>query len=196
MIKKIVTLSIGQIIMWGLACLADAIYCSQNNYFIENVSFFIMPMCLMVGYILIWWSSYSNNKQLKWLKKLVQNGIYLILWCLETYLLLEFISDLIARKKWIINNQSFLPWGIYFFWALFAIIVPIIAVSMQLLCTVIKHLNQEKIIHNVFNILIGMGISTLVYLGVVTYAAWEYFAVAIIAAIACFFFNWCYYKVQ
>lgn len=196
MINKILKITIAQIIMWVLACLADAVYCLLNNYFMENVCYFILPICLLIEYILIWWSNYSNNKQIKCFKKLFQNGVYLVLWCLETYFLLDFISGLIARKKWIINNQSFLPWGIYFYWALFAIIIPIIAVIMRLLCTLIKHFNQKKIIHNVFNVLIGMGIGVSVYIGITTYAAWEYFAVAILAAIACFFFNWCYYKVQ
>lgn len=198
MIKKIVKLSIGQVIMWAVACLADVTQYSANA-FIQCICFFIVPVCLLVGYSIMWMKIHSFNKKdgglLKWI---VQYVIFLGIWWLETYVFVMEIDKLIEADKWITPKEGFLPGLIYGWWGLLVVTLVTVAVIMHVLCTVIKCSNNYEIIHKIINGLLGVGVIVLVIFGETSVQdkGWEYFAVAILAGFASFFFNWCYYKVQ
>ncbi len=194
MISKIIKITVAQIIMWGLACLADMVQYSAND-FIQYICAFIVPMCLLVSYGLIWVSmhSYEKNKMIKWIAQYI---MFLVIWWLETYLIVLVIDRFIEADKWITRKEGFLPGIIYVGWGMFAAIIPAIIVLMHILSTVIKYFNKHQFIQKCFNILFGICVIVVVYFGMTTYAETIYYTIAILIGFACFFFNWCYYKVQ
>ena len=196
MINKIIKITVGQIIMWVLACLADMIQYSGNN-FIQWVCFLIVPVCLLVKYAVMWMSIHSPDKKDRLLKWIVQYVIFLGIWWLETYVFVTESAKLIEVDKWITRKEGFLPGLIYGVWALLAVILVTVAVIMHVLCTVIKRFSKYEIIHKVINVLLGIGMVVFVFWGEAdAKRGWDFFAAAILAGFACFFFNWCYYKVQ
>lgn len=197
MIKKIVKLSIGQIIMWGAACLADAIYQRQmDNEFSGIIFLFLIPVCILGIYSMMWMSINLYNKDKKLYKWIFQCGVYLIIWWLEIIISMRLFIWAYKMNKWIIPQRGWIEGITYLMWSILAAIIPVTAIIMHILNNVIKSFKQHGIIHSVINILFGMCIASAVYFGMTVYAAWEYYEVAILVAGACFFFNWCYYKVQ
>lgn len=192
MINKIIKITIAQIIMWGLACLADVVQYSAND-FIQYICAFIVPICLLVNYGLIWVSmhSYEKNKMIKWIAQYI---MFLMIWWLETYLIVIVIDRLIEADKWITRKEGFLPGIIYWGWGLFAVIIPTVIILMHILSTVIKRFNRYQFLQKGFNILLGICVVVAVYFGMTTYAETKYYTIAILAGFACFFFNWCYFR--
>lgn len=184
MIRKIIKITVGQIIMWVAVWLADIIQTFSND-FIGFVCFFIAPVCLLVKYALTWMSVHSCDKKDRLLKWIVQYVIFLGIWWLETYVI------------GITPDRGFLAGIKYGWWAMLAVILVTIAVIMHILCTVIKRFSKYEIIHKVINVLLGIGMVVFIFWGEAdAKRGWDFFAVAILAGFACFFFNWCYYKVQ
>lgn len=194
MINKIIKITIAQIIMWGLACLVDIVQYSANDY-IQYICVFIIPICLLVKYGLVWVSmhSYEKNKLIKWITQYI---MFLMIWWLETYLIVLVIDRLIEADKWITRKEGFLPGIIYVGWGMFAAIIPTIIVLMHILSTVIKCFNRYQFLQKGFNILLGICVVVAVYFGMTTYAETKYYTIAILVGFAGFFFNWCYYKVK
>ena len=139
MINKTIKITIAQITMWVAACLADAIQCHcLDNRFMDSVCLFILPICLMIGYTLMWWSNNSYNKGQRLIKRMFWQGICLSIWWLETYLFLILICKLIEMDKWIVHNPGFIPWGLYFYWALLAAIIPVVVTVVRAIIIWVK----------------------------------------------------------
>lgn len=198
MINKIIKITIAQIMMWAAACLVDVIQFSANA-FIQTICFFIAPLFILVGYFIMWTAIHSFDKKdgvlLKWIAQYV---IFLVVWWLETYGFVIGSDKLIEADKWITPKEGFLPGLIYGWWGLLVVTLVTVAVIMHILCTVIKCFNNYEILHKIINGLLEIGMIVLVIFGetAVSDKGWGFFAVAILAGFACFFFNWCYYKVQ
>lgn len=197
MTKKIIKLSIAQIIMWAVACLADMVSYA-GNVFVQCLCLFVVPVCLLVKYATMWFSIHSIDKKERLLKWIIRYIIFLSVWWLETYFIMMTISKLIETDKWITRNTSLLQNLIYGWWGLLALSVVTVAVLMHILSTLIRRFCKYKIIHKVINVLFVIGLIVFALLGEVAVydEGLKYFESAIIAAVACFFFNWCYYKVQ
>ena len=183
--------------MWVLACLADMISYAGND-FIEFICLFIAPMCLLVKYAVMWISIHLYDKKSRLLKWIFQYGIFLGIWWLETYCIMRWIYWLFETDKWVTRNQDFNAGWAYGVWAWLAAIIPAIVFLMHILSTVIKRFSVYEVIHKIINILFMTGIVVTVYFGMYTHgSASKYYFLAIIPeALACFFFNWCYYKVE
>lgn len=195
--NKIIKITLAQIIMWAAACLADIIcYANQDSFFIQCIFYFTVPIFLLVKYPMLWSSVYVYDKKDRLIKWIVQYGISLVIWWLETYCFVNMIEGLVEADRFIIHKQGFLVTLIYWWWALLAVVIPAIAVTMHILTTVIKCLKKYQAIHYIVNLLLTAAVIVLIILGMIAYVAWIYFAAAILVVFAGFYFNWCYYKVQ
>lgn len=191
MINKIIKITAGQIIIWGLACLADMISYAGNG-FIQLICIFIVPVCLLVKYVMMWVSMHSYDKKVRLLKWIVQYVIFLAVWLLETYCIVATISKLIETDKWITRNTNLLQNLIYGWWGVLAAIIPAIAVLMHILSIMIKRFNKYQVMQNVVSILLVICVAVAGYFGMNDkYVAERYYASAILVGFACFFFNWC-----
>lgn len=196
MVKKIVNITLSQIIMWVIACLNYALQCRYfDNKFVQYLCIIIVPIVLMVGYALIWFCKYSDNNG-RLIKRMFQNCVLLLIWLSETYVFLLLVVKLIDSGKWAIYDEGWIKGILFFYWAIFAAGISIIAVIMLLLANLIKSFRIKKIIYKVINTLFVAGIIILILLDMSSYESWMYIAGIVCAVLTTFLFNFCYLKTQ
>lgn len=192
MVKKIVNITLSQIIMWVLVFLIDRANECDIHTFFQVLFDFILPIVILNGYVLLWISEYSYNKSNSLIKWIIQYVVCLGIWLLETIVFLMIINYFVEKYDDVLYNMKFLSGIIYWFWAGYAVVIPVCSVIMHMTSTLININKKAPTLH--FNVNI---IFTLVLLISVCYGGivdvWG-FIVAIIFVNMCFIYNYCHKK--